>query len=286
MSTGPGSGDDETERFSRSRQGLASGSVVGTRAASRGRVVEEIESGDEEGGQGVLARRSDVLGLAYGDSSGLYDSYDDEYSDDYSEDDGLDPSLSQEERDEILVESAMRRIQDAQQRGSSDVHLSNKELAALERHKKRMEEERARKRARRREREQQRVAVPISQLSFDFGSRSNASSPEPLEPGSRTASSTYPPSSTSMRKRGSVQRQSSVSARDRETPSRSKTAVAGSVKDMRPVTPGSLAANATPPASARNSPNSADSEERSSTRRKTRSSTGASSTHESSRRHR
>ncbi|KAL2885495.1 putative COPII vesicles protein Yip3 [Ceratocystis lukuohia] len=285
MSTRPGSGDDEATR---SRQGLASGSVAGTRATSRGRVVEEIESGDEGGGQGTLARRSDVLGLAYGDDSDLYDSYDE----DYSEDD-LDPNMPQEERDEILVESAMRRIQDAQERGSSDVHLSSKQLAALERHKKRMEEERVRRRARRREREQQRVAVPISQLSFDFGSRSSASSPEPSEYSSRSGSSTYPPNSASMRKRSGTQRQSSVGARDREAyeqsrstaSSRSKTATAGAIKDMRPVTPGSIAANATPPASARNSPNSADNDERS-TRRKTRSSTAANNTQESSRRHR
>ncbi|KEY67618.1 hypothetical protein S7711_07815 [Stachybotrys chartarum IBT 7711] len=77
--------------------------------------------------------------------------------------------LSPREREEIIVQNALQRIQRAQERGSTDVRLSKEEFTALERRKKRLEEE-----AERRQREaasgserrkrRERVAIPISQF--------------------------------------------------------------------------------------------------------------------------
>lgn len=63
------------------------------------------------------------------------------------------------EEEEALVDSAMRRIRRAQSSGKKEVKLSKKELAALEKHRKRQAEgERKKKR-------EQRYAVPLSQLA-------------------------------------------------------------------------------------------------------------------------
>jgi PRA1 family protein 1 len=92
-------------------------------------------------------------------------------SDEEEEDDEL-AGLNPREREELLVQSALARIRHAQSKGRADVKLNREELAALQRYRKRMQEEAARKasgsgsgsdRRRRRERDQ-RFAVPLSEL--------------------------------------------------------------------------------------------------------------------------
>lgn len=172
--------------------------------------MEEVET-DEDGEAGVdagrgLSRRQSrrQLGMDTGedgdnhatsragfayyseDEEGGLGRYDEEYRDDDDDDDssgddgelaGVDlEALSPEERDEILLQSAYRQIQRAQERGSSDVHLTKDELAAMERRKKRMEEEEAARRAARRRSRSQRIAIPLSQLEPTSSRRQRAPS--------------------------------------------------------------------------------------------------------------
>ena len=144
---------------------------------------DEDETEDGATGVGLISRRTnkriegDALrytGMDKGDRDntalrrGGY-SYDSEDSDedDSSEDDLADAGLAAlppAERDEILVQSAFRQIQKAQDRGRTDVQLTKDELAALERRRKRMEEEEAARKAARRKAKSQRISVPLSQL--------------------------------------------------------------------------------------------------------------------------
>lgn len=80
---------------------------------------------------------------------------------DDAEEDGL-AMLDPQDREDILVQSAMARIQRAQAKGRADVNLSKAELEALERRRRRTEEE-AEKRERRRRREH-RISVPLTQI--------------------------------------------------------------------------------------------------------------------------
>lgn len=146
---------------------------------------EDDETEDGAQGVGLISRRSnrrvegDALrysGAGKGDRGdgtavrrGGYAYYSEENSDDddsSEEDDLADAGLaamSPAERDEVLVQSAFRHIQRAQEKGRADVQLTKDELAALDRRRKRMEEEAARKAARRKARAQ-RITIPLSQL--------------------------------------------------------------------------------------------------------------------------
>lgn len=83
-----------------------------------------------------------------------------------SSDSGEDTELDEEghaqfarEEEEALVDSAMRRIRRAQASGKKEVKLSRKELAALEKHRKRQSE------GARKKKKEPRYAVPLSQLA-------------------------------------------------------------------------------------------------------------------------
>ncbi|PKS06490.1 hypothetical protein jhhlp_007238 [Lomentospora prolificans] len=118
----------------------------------------------EDGDDHITSRR----GFAYrtGDEGEGDDNSDhDESSSDEDELAGMNlAALSPEERDEVLLQSAFRQIQRAQEKGRSDVHLTKEELAAMERRRKRMEEEEAARKAARRRSRSQRIAIPLSQL--------------------------------------------------------------------------------------------------------------------------
>lgn len=78
--------------------------------------------------------------------------------------------LALQEKEEALVESALARIQRAQDRGKKEVKLSKEELAALDRRRRRIEEEQARRASAasasgsERRRRSERFSVPIAQL--------------------------------------------------------------------------------------------------------------------------
>lgn len=117
-----------------------------------------IDLGDREGG----APRRGYLGGS--------DEDDDEEDEDSSsgDDDEYEEQLarmSPRDREDFLVQSAMARIERARAMGRSDVDLNKHELAALERHRKRMEEEGKKKRkGERKKRKEQRIAVPLTEL--------------------------------------------------------------------------------------------------------------------------
>lgn len=122
------------------------------------------------------------------------DDDDDDSEDDDSEDeDEFDDEfraylvqLARRDKEEALVQAAMYRIQKAQAEGRTDVHLNKDELAAMERHRQRMEEEAERKARekseRKKKKKEQRVAVPLTQL----------------EPVSRKKKSSHPPRKDSL----------------------------------------------------------------------------------------
>lgn len=114
--------------------------------------MEELGSEDEElNSTGVeLARGSrSRSGYAYQDS---------DEDDDSTEDD--DTEQDTEDEDNELVQAAMARIRKAQEKGKQDVRLSKKELAALERHRKRVEG------GDRRRKKEERIAVPLAQFDM------------------------------------------------------------------------------------------------------------------------
>ncbi|KAH8175975.1 PRA1 family protein [Sarocladium implicatum] len=190
--------------------------------------VQELDSeGDFSDAHGVglsSSRRgtrfvSDSLqftGVDLGDRSGSTsrrryfqgDSDDDDDDGSSSEDDdGADLSrLSPKDKEEVLVQSAMRRIDSAREKGKTDVKLNKDELAALERRRKRMQEEAEKERKKKKKKgsgsssdrkksKEQRIAVPLSRL--DPVSRKKKSSP----PSSRESpSSSRRPSATDLTK--------------------------------------------------------------------------------------
>lgn len=143
------------------------------------RVVEELGTGDDTDTQGVglaSGRRfsSDPLrftGIDVGDSmvrsrrKAYEQQSDDDESSGSDEDSELDAEgetqLALREKENALVESAMRRIRRAQAKGKQDVKLNKKELAALEQRRKRMQAEAGGSKKKKKE---QRYAVPLSQL--------------------------------------------------------------------------------------------------------------------------
>ncbi|KAJ4163228.1 hypothetical protein LMH87_004970 [Akanthomyces muscarius] len=194
--------------------------------------VEEVNSDDDESdghGVGLSARRqtrfvSDSLqftGTDLGDRSAgvvrrgprYQDSDDDSEqtsdnseSEDEDETEGSYSGSSQQSlsaKEEALVQSALKRINRAQAQGRTDVKLNKEELAALERRRKRMQEEAERaerERAarasgssgsdRKKKRKEQRVAVPLSQF-------------EPVSRKKRSGSN-HPPRKDSLPARSSV----------------------------------------------------------------------------------
>lgn len=88
------------------------------------------------------------------------DSSNDSGQDTELEEDGL-PQLSSRDNEDELVDSAMRRIRRAQANGKQEVRLSRKELAALEKRRRRITAESEN----RKKKKEQRYAVPLSQLA-------------------------------------------------------------------------------------------------------------------------
>lgn len=144
------------------------------------RVVEELGTGDDTDTQGVglaSGRRfpSDPLrftGIDVGESMvrsrrKAYEqqSDDDDDTSDSDQDSELnaegETQLALREKENALVESAMRRIRRAQAKGKQDVKLNKKELAALEQRRKRMQAEAG---GGKKKKKEQRYAVPLSQL--------------------------------------------------------------------------------------------------------------------------
>jgi hypothetical protein len=77
--------------------------------------------------------------------------------------------LSPRQREEVLVQTAMARIKQAQENGRTDVRLNKDELAALERRRKRLEEEAEKKKKRkgdseRKKKKDNRMSIPLAQL--------------------------------------------------------------------------------------------------------------------------
>ncbi|CAM1505667.1 Fc.00g113040.m01.CDS01 [Cosmosporella sp. VM-42] len=139
------------------RRGCCAG--VGLSTGSNTRFVSDslhftgIDLGDREGG---TPRR----GLLKGSEE------DEEDEDSSSEDDDYEEELAKlapKHREGALVQIALQRIERAKARGRTDVNLSKEELTALERRRKRMEEEAARK-IERKKRKEQRIAVPLTHL--------------------------------------------------------------------------------------------------------------------------
>lgn len=142
------------------------------------RVVEELGTGDDTDTQGVglaSGRRfsSDPLrftGVDVGESmirsrrKAYERSDDDDDTSDSDQDSALDAEgetqLALQEKENALVESALRRIRRAQSKGKQEVRLNKKELAALEQRRKRMQAESGGNKKKR----EQRYAVPLSQL--------------------------------------------------------------------------------------------------------------------------
>ncbi|KHN96259.1 uncharacterized protein MAM_05845 [Metarhizium album ARSEF 1941] len=162
----------------------------GTRFVSDSLQFTGTDLGDRD--SGTFRRRTFDASEDDGDatsneSDGDGDSDDGEDSEDS---DYLDLSgLSPQEREEVLVQSAMRRISLAQATGQADVHLKPEELEALAQRQKRIEaEERAARRKKRhgggrsdrRKKSEQRIAVPLSQLA-SASSKKKSSPPQPAK---------------------------------------------------------------------------------------------------------
>ncbi|KAJ0294962.1 hypothetical protein CBS470a_000003 [Colletotrichum nupharicola] len=110
---------------------------------------------------------------------------DSEEDDDSSEDEfEIDwDQFSPMEREEALVQTALARIRRAQEKGRADVKLNKDEMAALERHKKRMAKEARKQERKRRKEKEQRYSIPLSQLQAPIRRRSPTADDDlPLHP--------------------------------------------------------------------------------------------------------
>ncbi|KAM5362557.1 hypothetical protein ACJZ2D_012469 [Fusarium nematophilum] len=146
------------EDYETDSQGVGISSGTATRFISDSLRFTGIDLGDREHG---VARR----GNYQQDEEDEEDDDDDATSS--SEDEEFDEYIAQlavRDREEALVQSAMRRIERAKARGRDDVSLNKEELSALERRRKRMEDEATRKRRSGKKRREQRIAVPLTQL--------------------------------------------------------------------------------------------------------------------------
>lgn len=146
--------------------------------ASGQRVVEELDSDDysDTQGAGLVSKggryASDPLrftGIDMGEGTvrprrkyahGISDDDESSDSEQDSEYGNVDPALREEE--DALVEAAMQRIRRAQAKGKQEVKLNKKELAALDRRKKRMEAEASSEN--KKKKKEQRYAVPLAEL--------------------------------------------------------------------------------------------------------------------------
>ncbi|KAI8186146.1 prenylated rab acceptor 1 [Colletotrichum sp. SAR 10_99] len=174
-----------------------------------GERVEELDTDENDSdiqGVGLVSRgkriASDSLrftGTDLGDRTGTsrrgYE-YQSEDEDDSSEDDSEEDDDSSEdefeidwdqlspmEREEALVQTALARIRRAQEKGRADVKLNKDEMAALERHKKRMAKEARKQERKRRKEKEQRYSVPLSQLQAPIRRRSPTADDDlPLHP--------------------------------------------------------------------------------------------------------
>lgn len=204
------------------------------------RVVEELGTGDDTDTQGVglaSGRRfsSDPLrftGIDMGESMvrsrrrAYEQSDDDDDTSDSDQDSELDADsetqLALREKENALVESALRRIRRAQAKGKQEVKLNKKELAALEQRRKRMQAEAGGSKKKTKE---QRYAVPLSQLG-PISQKENRAlvAPDdtlPLHPSPGTFERTqegrlHPPSSRPGTADSRESRKSSGRASDRE----------------------------------------------------------------------
>ena len=125
------------------------------------------------------------------DETSVSGSEDDEDEDEDEDDEAYRRAnqLAIRDREEALIQSALKRISRAQAKGRVDVKLNKEELAALERQRRRMQEEEERRRNsagsssdRKKKQKEQRVAIPLSQL----------------EPVSRKKRSAHPPRQDSL----------------------------------------------------------------------------------------
>ncbi|KAJ5004297.1 Prenylated Rab acceptor 1 [Colletotrichum sp. SAR 10_66] len=174
-----------------------------------GERVEELDTDENNSdiqGVGLVSRgkriASDSLrftGTDLGDRTGTsrrgYE-YQSEDEDDSSEDDSEEDDDSSEdefeidwdqlspmEREEALVQTALARIRRAQEKGRADVKLNKDEMAALERHKKRMAKEARKQERKRRKEKEQRYSIPLSQLQAPIRRRSPTADDDlPLHP--------------------------------------------------------------------------------------------------------
>uniref|UniRef100_L2FI31 Prenylated rab acceptor 1 n=1 Tax=Colletotrichum fructicola (strain Nara gc5) TaxID=1213859 RepID=L2FI31_COLFN len=188
----------------------ASGVVILGHAAFMDKPIDEAFSGEANDsdiqGVGLVSRgkriASDSLrftGTDLGDRTGTsrrgYE-YQSEDEDDSSEDDSEEDDDSSEdefeidwdqfspmEREEALVQTALARIRRAQEKGRADVKLNKDEMAALERHKKRMAKEARKQERKRRKEKEQRYSIPLSQLQAPIRRRSPTADDDlPLHP--------------------------------------------------------------------------------------------------------
>ncbi|KAF7542278.1 hypothetical protein G7Z17_g11723 [Cylindrodendrum hubeiense] len=162
-----GTDEDETDS-----QGVGVSSAMVTRFVSDSLRFTGIDLGDREGGE---PRRG-----YYGGSEEDEDEYSSsEEDDDYEEQLAR---LSPRDREEVLVQSAMARIERARAEGRSDVDLNKHELAALDQRRKRMEEEERKKKKKRsserKKRKEQRIAVPLTHLEPVSRKKKGAPAPQ------------------------------------------------------------------------------------------------------------
>lgn len=86
------------------------------------------------------------------------------------------------EREEGLLQTALARIRRAQEKGRDDVRLNKGEMAALERHKKRMEKEARKQEHRRRKDKEQRFSIPLTQFETRRAPMAPAEDDLPIHP--------------------------------------------------------------------------------------------------------
>ncbi|KAF4899100.1 Prenylated Rab acceptor 1 [Colletotrichum fructicola] len=145
----------------------ASGVVILGHAAFMDKPIDEAFSGEAS---------EDEDDSSEDDSEEDDDSSEDEFEIDWDQ-------FSPMEREEALVQTALARIRRAQEKGRADVKLNKDEMAALERHKKRMAKEARKQERKRRKEKEQRYSIPLSQLQAPIRRRSPTADDDlPLHP--------------------------------------------------------------------------------------------------------
>lgn len=178
----------DTEGEDTDTQGVGLTSRRNTRFVSDSLHFTGVDMGDRD----VGTRRRTHNGSDYEDEDGEFTSS--ESLDDEDRDNNAVTRISLTKKEDELVQTALRRIEKAQAKGKADVKLSKKELAALERRRKLMQEEEKRERERERERKkrgsgsgsdrrkkEQRIAVPLTQLEPISRKKRSAALPPPRQ---------------------------------------------------------------------------------------------------------